>query len=101
MDKNGCDYGCKTVGEGITKYRISDSWSAEFVASDAVYPIVVVQVAQIRKSPAMMNLQLRMMENTDDELAGCMVLPQKHTNAFKIETMHDLIRAMETMPTKG
>lgn len=94
MDENGCDYGCKTVGDGITKYNIPDSWCAEFVACDAVYPIVVIQVAQIRNTPAMMDLQLRMMENTDDELAGCMVLPEKHAIAFKIETMCDLLKAL-------
>ena len=44
MDKFGCDYGCKTVGESIIKYNIPDNWYAEFDAFDDVYPIVVIQV---------------------------------------------------------
>ena len=54
MDEFGCDYECKTVGESITKYNIPDDWCAEFDAYDGVYPIIVIQVDQIRKAPAMM-----------------------------------------------
>ena len=46
----------------------------------------------------MMDLQLRMIENPDDEYAGCMVLADKQTIAFKVDYMSDLIKAMETMP---
>ena len=97
MDEFGCDYECRTVGESITKYNIPDDWCAEFDAYDAVYPIVVIQVDQIRKAPAMMDLKLRMIENPDDEYAGCMVLTNKKTIAFKVDYMKDLIKAMETM----
>ena len=33
-----------------------------------------------------------------DEYAGCMVLTDKQTIAFKVDYMSDLIKAMETMP---
>ena len=46
----------------------------------------------------MMDLKLRMIENPDDEYAGCMVLTDKQTIAFKVDYMSDLIKAMETMP---
>ena len=98
MDEFGCDYECKTVGESITKYNIPNDWCAEFDAYDGIYPIVVIQVDQIRKAPAMMDLKLRMIENPDDEYAGCMVLADKQTIAFKVDYMSDLIKAMETMP---
>ena len=52
MDEFGCDYECKTVGEGINKYNIPDDWCAEFDAYDGVYPIIVIQVDQIRKASA-------------------------------------------------
>ena len=97
MDEFGCDYECRTVGESITKYNIPDDWCAEFDAYDDVYPIIVIQVDQIRKAPAMMDLKLRMIENPDDEYAGCMVLTEKMTIAFKVDFMSDLIKAMETM----
>ena len=100
MDEFGCDYECKTVGESITKYNIPDDWCAEFDAYDDVYPIIVIQVDQIRKAPAMMGLQLRMIENPDDEYAGCMVLKEKQTIAFKVDYMSDLVKAMETMETE-
>jgi hypothetical protein len=98
MDEFGCDYECKTVGESLVKYDIPDDWCAEFDAYDGVYPIVVIQVEQIRKASAMMDLKLRMIENPDDEYAGCMVLTDKQTIAFKVDYMSDLIKAMETMP---
>ena len=96
MDEFGCDYECKTVGESIIKYNIPDDWGAEFDAYDGVYPIVCIQVDQIRKSPAMMDLKLRIVENPDDEYAGCMVLAEKKTIAFKVNYMSDLTKAMES-----
>ena len=98
MDEFGCDYECRTVGESLVKYDIPDDWCAEFDAYDGVYPIVVIQVEQIRKASAMMDLKLRMIENPDDEYAGCMVLTEKQTIAFKVDYMRDLIKAMKTMP---
>ena len=95
MDGFSCDYKCRTVGEGITKYNIPDDWCAEFDAYDDVYPIVCIQVEQIRKSPNMMALKLRIVENEDDEYAGCMVLADQKTVAFKIDSMSDLVKAME------
>ena len=96
MDEFGCDYECKTVGECITKYNIPDDWRAEFDAYDCVYPIVCIQIDQIRESPAMMDLKLRIVENPDDEYAGCMVLAEKKTIAFKVNYMSDLTKAMES-----
>lgn len=94
MDEFGCDYDCRTVGEGITKYNIPDDWCAEFDAYDGVYPIVCIQVDQIRKIPAMMSLKLRIVENPDDEYAGCMVIAEKKTIAFKVDYMRDLLKAI-------
>lgn len=96
MDEFGCDYECKTVGESITKYNIPDDWCAEFDAYDGVYPIVCIPIDQIRESPAMMDLKLRIVENPDDEYAGCMVLAEKKTIAFKVNYMSDLTKAMES-----
>ena len=96
MDEFGCDYECKTVGESITKYNIPNDWCAEFDAYDGVYPIVCIQIDQIRESPAMMDLKLRIVENPDDEYAGCMVLAEKKTIAFKVNYMSDLTKAMES-----
>lgn len=90
MDVFGCDYECRTVGESITKYNIPDDWCAEFDAYDDVYPIVCVPVDQIRKKQAMMDLKLRVVENEGDEYAGCMVLKEKKTIAFKIDYMSTL-----------
>ena len=100
MDEFGCDYECRTVGEGITKYSIPNDWCAEFDAYDDVYPIIVIQVEQIRKAAAMIDLKLRIIENPDDEYAGCMVLTDKRTIAFKVDYMSDLTKAMETMATE-
>ena len=100
MDDFGCDYACRTVGESITKYNIPDNWHAEFDACDDVYPIICVQVDQILKNPAMLELKLRIVENKDDEYAGCMVLTDKKTIAFKVDYMSDLTKAMETMATE-
>ena len=96
MDEFGCDYECKTVGESLVKYDIPDDWCAEFDAYDGVYPIVCIQIDQIRESPAMMDLKLRIVENPDDEYAGCMVLAEKKTIAFKVNYMSDLTKAMES-----
>lgn len=100
MDGFGCDYECRTVGESIVKYNIPDDWRAEFDACDDVYPIIVIQVDQIRKAPAMLDLKLRIIENPDDEYAGCMVLTDKKTIAFKVDYMSGLKKAMETMATE-
>lgn len=100
MDEFGCDYECKTVGESITKYNIPDDWCAEFDAYDGVYPIIVIQVDQIRKAPAMIDLKLRIIENPDDEYAGCMVHTGRRTIAFKVDYMSDFVRALETMATE-
>ena len=96
MDELGCDYACRTVGEGITKYNIPNDWCAEFDVYDDIYPIICIQVDQIRKAPVMMDLKLRIVENEDDEYAGCIVLTKKKTIAFKVDFMYDLVKAMRT-----
>ena len=96
MDKFGCDYECRTVGESITKYSIPNDWCAEFDACDDVYPIVCMQVEQIRKTPALMDLKLRIVENEDEEYAGCMVRTDQKVIAFKVDYMRDLVKAMNT-----
>ena len=96
MDEFGCDYECRTVGESINKYNIPNDWSAEFEAYDCIYPIICMQVAQVRKRPAIMNLKLRIVENEDDECAGCMILSKEKTVAFKIDYMRDLAKAVTT-----
>ena len=95
MDRFIFDYQCATVGESITKYNILDDWCAEFDACDGIYPIVCVQVDQISKNPAAMDLKLRIVENEDDEYPGCMVLAEEKTIAFKIDSMGGLVKAME------
>ena len=95
MDDFGCDYQCRTVGEGITKYNIPNDWCATFDAYDDVYPIIWMQVDRIRKSPAMMNLKLRIVEDEDSEYAGCVVLTDQKTIAFKVDYMSDLVKAMK------
>ncbi len=94
MDVFGCDYECRTVGEAIIKYSIPDDWDAEFDAYDDIYPIVCIQVERIRKIPAIMDLKLRIVENADDEYAGCMVLTNRKSIVFKIDYMDDLARAL-------
>lgn len=96
MDKFGCDYECRTVGESIIKYNIPNDWSAEFDAYDDVYPVICVQVDEIRKAPAIMDLKLRVVENENDEYAGCIVLTRQKTIVFKIDYMSDLVRAIES-----
>ncbi len=100
MDKFYCDYKCRTVGESICKYDITDDWCAEFDAYDGSFPIICTQVGQIRKNPAMMRLKLRIVENEDDEYAGCMLLTNRKTIAFKVDHMCELIVAMEMHQTK-
>ena len=97
MDELGCDYTCRTVGEGIDKYNIPDDWCAKFYAYDDVYPAICIPVYQIRKAPAIMALKLRVIENKDKEYAGCMVLTAKASIAFKIDFMRDLAKAMQAL----
>ena len=95
MDEFGCDYGCRTVGEGIIKYNIPDDWCAEFDACDGVCPMIVTQVDNIRRSPAMMDVKLRIIAHPDEEYAGCMVFTGKKTIVFKVDSWRDLVKAME------
>ncbi len=95
MDEFGCDYVCRTVGDSITKYNIPNDWYAEFHAYDGLYPVICIQVDQIRNIPAMMNLKLRIVENEADEYAGCMICADRKTIAFKVHHISDLVKAME------
>lgn len=101
MDEFGCDYECRTVGESITKYNIPDDWCAEFDAYDGVYPVICIQIDQIRKASSMMDLKLRIIENVNDELAGCVVLKDKKTIAFKIDYIMDLVNAMQSIDNEN
>ena len=94
MDALGCDYDCRTVGEGINKYSIPDDWTAEFDIYDGFYPIISIRTDQIRKRPAMMELKIRVVENEDEEYAGCMVFPAQRRIVFKIDYVRDLVKAM-------
>ena len=98
MDEFGCDYACRTVGEGIIKYSIPDNWNAEFDAYDCAEPIICIQVDQVRTLPAVMELKLRIVENEDEEYAGCMVRRNQKTIAFKIDYMRDLTKALTNEP---
>ena len=93
MESFVCDYECRTVGEGITKYHIPNDWCSEFDVYDDVYPIICIPVDQIRKMPAIMDLKLRIVEN-DDEYAGCMLHADRKTIAFKVNYISDLLNAM-------
>ena len=95
MDEFGCDYECRTVGESIEKYNIPDDWCANFDAYDDIYPIICITVTEVRKSPSIMDLALRIIDNPNNEYAGCMILTDKHTIAFKVDYMSDLIKAIE------
>lgn len=97
MDEFGCDYECRTVGEGITKYNIPDDWFAKFDVDDGFYPIISIRVGKMRRCPAMMGLKLRVINNPDDEYAGCMILENDKNIFFKIDYMIDLVKAMETL----
>ena len=96
MDEFGCDYECRTVGESLAKYSIPYDWCAEFDVCDGIYPLVCIPIAQIRNVPALMNLKLRVVENPNDEYAGCMIRSDQKTVAFKVAAMSDLIKAMGT-----
>jgi len=98
MDEFGCDYKCRTVGESIIKYNIPNDWNAEFDAYDGAFSVVCVQVDKIRKTPAMMDLKLRIVVNEDDEYAGCMVRAHQRIIAFKIDYMRDLAKALAMEP---
>lgn len=95
MDEFCGDYRCRTVGESITKYNMPNDWCAEFYIYEDACPIVCIQVDQVRKTPAMMDLKLRIVENEDDEYPGCMLFPAKKTIAFKVDYISELIKAME------
>ncbi len=94
MDEFGCDYGCRTVGEGIAKYSIPDDWCAEFEADDCGRPIVCIQVDQARKIPALMDVRLRIVGNADGKVAGCMVLTSRKTIVFRVKFLRDLAKAI-------
>ena len=93
MDAFICDYACKTVGESIAKHNIPNDWYAEFDAYDDIYPIICIPVNQIRKVPAIMDLKLRIVENEDDEYAGCMIYADRKIIAFKVNCISDLLQA--------
>ena len=95
MENSGGDYTCRTVGESITKYNVPDDWCAEFDVCNGAYPIICIQVNQIYKNPAMMELRLRIIENENDEYAGCIVYPEQKTISFKVACMEDFIKAIE------
>ena len=97
MDEFGCDYECRTVGEGIAKYSIPDDWFAKFDVYDGCYPIISIRVDKMRMCPAMMGLKLRVIENPDDEYAGCMIFEKDKNIFFKIDYIIDLVKAMEML----
>ena len=94
MDKFFCDYVCRTVGESITKYDIPDDWEAEFYAWEEICPAVCVPVGEIRRCSAAMDLQLRIVEDPDEEYAGCMVYANRHRIVFKIDYVSRLQKAL-------
>ena len=47
----------------------------------------------------MMDLKLRLVENADDEYAGCMVLEDQKTIAFKVDCISHLVKAMQEIRT--
>ena len=95
MDEFGCDYACRTVGEGIEKYNVSDDWCVEFDVQDGTYPLLSVRAEEILWKKAMMTLRIRVVENENEEYAGCMVFPEEKRITFKIDYMQDLIKAMD------
>ena len=97
MDEFGCDYECRTVGESITKYNIPDDWFAKFDVDDSFCPLISIRVDKMRNCPAMMALKLRIIENPDEEYAGCMVLEKDKAIYFKIDYMVALVKAMEML----
>lgn len=97
MDEFVCDYGCRTVAESIAKYNIPGDWCAEFDVYEDACPVIAIQVDQLCRIPAIMELKLRIVEKPDDEYAGCMVLAEKKTIAFKVDYMSDLVKAIEEL----
>lgn len=97
MDKLGCDYECRTVGEGIIKYAIPDDWFAKFDIYDGFYPIISIRVGKMQKYPSIMELNLRVIESPDDEYAGCMILEKDKNIFFKINYMIDFLKAIEPL----
>ncbi len=89
-----CDYGCETVKEAILKYDIPDDWLVGFDIYDKAYPIITFPARCVRKAYAIMALRLRMIENEDEEYAGCMIAEEEKTIFFKIDHMLDLINAL-------
>ena len=97
MDEFGCDYECRTVGEGIIKYNIQDDWFAKFDVVDGFYPTISIRVGKMRKYPSIMELKLRIIENPYDEYAGCMILENGKNIFFKISCMIDFLKAIEPL----
>ena len=95
MDEFGCDYECRTVEEGMNKYNVCDDWWVEFDVYDDFYPLICIRPEEIRKIERMMTLKIRVVENEDEEYAGCMVFPEEKRITFKIDYMQDLIEAMK------
>ena len=95
MDAFGCDYGCRTVGEGLNKYDVANDWRVEFDVYDGIYPVICISPEEIRQIPNMMALKIRVVENEDAEYAGCMVFPSERRIIFKVDYMCNLIKAME------
>lgn len=96
MDELGCDYECKTVSESIAKYSIPDDWCAEFDFFDCIHSVICIQVGQVRKDPAIMDLKLRIVENEDYEYAGCIMLPDRKTIVFKVDRLRDFVRKKQS-----
>ncbi len=61
MDKFGCDYACRTVGESIIKHHIPNDWCAEFDAYDGVPALSSGGLPRSHRSLAM---------------TGCLLLPR-------------------------
>ena len=97
LDMFGSDYDCRTVGEGLNKYDVSGDWRVEFDIYDGAYPMIGISAGEICRIPDMMALKLRVVENEDEEYAGCIVLTEKKAIAFKVDFMRDLVKAMQAM----
>ena len=95
MDALGCDYKCRTVGEGMEKYNVRNDWRVEFDVYDDAYPMICMYPEELRERPTMMMLKIRVVENEDAEYAGCMVFPEQKRIIFKVDYMQDLIEAMK------
>lgn len=95
MDEFGCDYACRTVGEGMDKYNVAGDWRVEFDIYDGTYPLICISAEEMYERPGILTLRLRMIENEDEEYASCMVFPEEKRITFKIDRLLDLIKAME------